>query len=252
MKVRLFDKIVLEAPKGISFETSRGPNGELVIRAINSLDGYSVDYRNPPIPDGYAYKCGEWNTGYIIERESDRSQLIWAPVGILESDGILDENRYYEKFGRRNFVGEEDLTENEVLENELKDQWESVKKYGGFYISLYISQGPGGKPESKTNSKPFVGMDFQVAKQMGDEFERSETVKSHLLFGAEFDSFQKLLEKLDEFAKNFDNSNPPKEEWTNERIDGKYAIRNRAGKRDFAYFDDGSLETGFRVALTIK
>lgn len=253
MKVRLFDKIVLEAPKGISFETSRGPNGELVIRAINSLDGYSLDYKNPPIPEGFTYKSGKWNTGFIIERTSDGSRFIWVPVGILESDGVLDKEHSYEKFGRRNFVGEEDLRENEVLEKELKEQWESVKKYGGFYISLYyISKILGGKPESRANSKLFVGMDFHVAKQIGDEFESSETVKSHLLFGAEFDSFQKMLEKLEEFAENFNNSNPPKEEWTQERVKGRYAIRTQTGSREPAYFDESSLDTGFRVALTIK
>ena len=77
------EKIVLEAEKGITFNVSKRTSGELIIRALNSttVNGYSTNYANPPIPKGYKHICGEWNNGFVIERCSDGSQFVWIPVG---------------------------------------------------------------------------------------------------------------------------------------------------------------------------
>ena len=191
--MKRYEKFVLEAEKGITFEVSEGTSGELIIRALNiaTANVYSTNYVNPPIPEGYKHVCGEWNNGFVIERCSDGSQFVWIPVGSLNSNGTLDGEHFSEKFGRRNYMNDEfsDDEFNEALNGELLEQLESVKKYGGFYISRYnISKSSAGKPQSVKGVMPWVNINFDDAKKIASTIEDNEAVKSHLTFGAEYDS----------------------------------------------------------------
>ena len=189
--MKRYEKFVLEAEKSITFKVSEGTNGELIIRASKVC---SKNYENPPIPEGNKHICGEWNNGFVIERRSDGSQFVWIPVGSLASNGTLDGVLFTEKFGRRNYRHNE-FSKNEFHEEltateELALQIESVKKYGGFYISRYnISKSSEGKPQSVKGVKPWVNINFDDAKKMSATIvEDNEVVKSHLTFGAEYDS----------------------------------------------------------------
>ena len=191
--MKRYEKFVLEAGKGITFEVSEGTRGELIIRArsIATANVYSTNYVNPPIPEGYKHVCGEWNNGFVIERCSDGSQFVWIPVGSLDSNGTLDGEHFSEKFGRRNYTNDEfsDDKFNEALNGELLEQLESVKKYGGFYISRYnISKSSVGKPQSVKGVRPWVDINFCEAKNVASTIEDNEAVKSHLTFGEEYDS----------------------------------------------------------------
>ena len=199
MKQR-YEKFVLEAGKDVTFDVSEGTNGELIITA-RTENLYSTDYVNPPIPEGYKHVCGEWNNGFVIERFSDRSQFVWIPVGSLDSNGTLDGVSFVEKFGRRNYLDNNfnylkhrgtrwyEAEYKEPLTAELSLQIESVKKYGGFYISRYnISKSPQGKPQSIKGVMPWVDINFDDAKKVASTIEDNEAVKSHLTFGAEYDS----------------------------------------------------------------
>ena len=77
--MKRYEKFVLEAEKGITFEVSEGTSGELIIRALNiaTANVYSTNYVNPPIPEGYKHVCGEWNNGF--------STLVFVPRFILSS-----------------------------------------------------------------------------------------------------------------------------------------------------------------------
>ena len=192
MKQR-YEKFVLEAGKDVTFDISEGTSGELIIRALNiaTANVCSTNYVNPPIPEGYKHVCGEWNNGFVIERCSDGSQFVWIPVGSLDSNGTLDGEHFSEKFGRRNYMNDEfsDDKFNEALNGELLEQLESVKKYGGFYISRYnISKNSAGKPQSVKGVRPCVNINFDDAKKIASTIEDNEAVKSHLTFGAEYDS----------------------------------------------------------------
>ena len=46
-------------------------------------------YKNPFVPQGFAYVTGEWNTGFVIADEFG-NEFTWVPVGWLESNGTLD------------------------------------------------------------------------------------------------------------------------------------------------------------------
>jgi len=208
--MKRYEKFVFEAEKGIILEASEGTSGELVIKAkamqsrevVNKTkenvtiqtaktNNHGINYKNPPIPKGYKHICGEWNNGFVIERCSDGSQFVWVPVGSLDSNGTLDGVSFTEKFGRRNYRNDK-FSEggfHERLTNELALQLESVKKYGGFYISRYhISKSSKGKPQSVKGVMPWVDISFNQAKKVASTIEDSETVKSHLTYGAEYDS----------------------------------------------------------------
>ena len=205
---------MLEAEKGIKFDVSDGENGELIIRAlmvdkpvtsevvkkearILQPDNSGLNYQNPPIPDGYRYVCGEWSHGFVIERIADGSQFVWIPVGFLPANGTIDGKTFDKQFGRRNYLddkfklGDDDLSgyyEPDTFE--LSNQIRSVKKYGGFYISrYYISRNEKtGEPQSIKDGWPLRGQYYNNAVTIANSFERSSSVESHLLFGAEYDS----------------------------------------------------------------
>lgn len=164
--------------------------GEMIIRAIERT--YSEKYVNPPIPRGYKHVLGTWNMGFVIERCSDKSWFTWVPVGDLDSNGTLDGSNFNEKFGRRALV-EENLYldyDEDFLCEESVNQLESVRKYGGFYISTFaISIGTDDKkPHSIKGEKPAVMISSVDAYSIASEFENKNGVTSHLPYGAEYDS----------------------------------------------------------------
>lgn len=274
--MKRYEKLLLEAEKGITFEVSEGTNGELIIRALNiaTANVYSENYANPPILEGYKHVCGEWNNGFVIERSSDGSQFVWIPVGSLNSDGTLDGEHFSEKFGRRNYQDNEfsDSEFNEALNGKLLEQLESVKKYGGFYISRYnISKSLAGKPQSVKGVMPWVNIDFDDAKEVASTIEDNEAVKSHLTFGAEYDSVlawfiksnartrSEIAEDSTEWGNHWNTKNSPRkvvetgsreewctnniydfagnvDEWTQEQNESSYRVI-RGGNYD----DDGNL-----------
>lgn len=193
-KSKRYEKFVLEAENdGISFEISEGISGELIIRAHNiaTVNIYSKNYVNPPIPRGYEHVWGTVNSGFVIERCFDGSQFVWIPVGCLDSNGTLDGENFSEKFGRRNYYKDVEFSYDEfheALNGELLEQLESVKKYGGFYISRYNISIRAGKPQSVKGVYPLRGIDYYEAKKIASTIEDNEEVKSHLTFGAEYDS----------------------------------------------------------------
>ena len=241
--MKRYKKFVLEAEKSINFEVSEGTSGELIIRALNiaTANVYSTNYVNPPIPEGYKHVCGEWNNGFVIERCSDGSQFVWIPVGSINSNGTLDGEHFSEKFGRLNFMNDKfsDHEFNETLNGELLEQLESVKKYGGFYISRYnISKSSAGKPQSVKGVMPWVNINFDDAKKVASTIEDNGAVKSHLTFGAEYDSvlewfiktevktFAEIAEDSTEWGNHCNTENSPKkvvetgsrEEWCTNNI----------------------------------
>ena len=200
--MKRYDKIVFEAENGITFKVSERTSGELIIRALNitTANVYSTNYVNPPILEGYKHICGEWNDGFVIRRCSDGSQFVWIPVGMLDSNGTLDGENFSEKFGRRNYMKDKFSVDefNEALNDELLEQLESVKKYGGFYISRYnISKSSEGKPRSVKGVMPWVNINFDDAKKVASTIEDNDAVKSHLTLGAEYDSVLEWFIKME-------------------------------------------------------
>ncbi len=207
----------LEAPNGITFEVSNEKDGKVIIKAniddssfcdqncskqthllpketeIQHVDtSLKENYANPPIPSGYIYIRGNWKDGFVIERESDESQFVWIPVGFLNPNGTLDGISFNSKFGRRCYFANPEIFSRkdfyEPLTEELQMQVKSVKKYGGFYISRYnISMSKYGNPQSKRCEIPLECTRDEIL-HLASSFENTDTIKSHLTYGAEYDS----------------------------------------------------------------
>ena len=204
-----YDKFVLEDKEGKSLEfgakkdvtlyASEGTDGELIIRAIRK-EFYSENYKEPIIPEGYRHVVGEWNNGFVIERNIGHSQFVWIPVGSLPSNGTIDgevdgETCFSEKLGRRNWdISNSDYKYYDPFTNELIEQIRSVKKYGGFYISRYnISKNnETGQMQSVRGVMPLFNTNIGDAKMWAATIENKENFKSHLPFGIEYDSVLEL------------------------------------------------------------
>lgn len=151
---------------------------------------YSGRYTDPVIPDGYRYAYGTWSEGFVIERINDGSCFTFVPVGALNDNGTFDGEKFNQKFGRRKWYENEpnELGEEPIKRN-IWNQLQSVREYGGFYISTYpISKSITSRPQSLNGRKPWTCIDFNCAMWMAQEFEESLKLESHLVFGAEYDS----------------------------------------------------------------
>ena len=119
-------------------------------------------------------------------------QFVWTPVGLLTANGTLDGIHFNEKFGRMNYQND-DFSETEFQEplvGELLFQKKSVDKYGGYYSSRYnISKDEKTeKIRSVKGANPYKNIYFETAKEVISTMLKSETVTSHLMYGAEYDT----------------------------------------------------------------
>ena len=220
--MKRYKEIVLKAGEGITFGVEERGSETLIIRArkidtaddnsansaklpIPTDDDKSANYANPPIPEGYRFVCGEWNYGFVIERCSDGSQLVWIPVGSLEPNGTLDDGKTFsEQFGRRNYR-QNKFSESAYssIREFFTEKLASLKKYGGFYISRYnLSRGQGKKLRSvkgvcpkyllcKNKFNPFHTSKISKIRQMDNmirHFEDDSGVICCLPGGEEYDT----------------------------------------------------------------
>ena len=192
--MKRYKKYVFESENGKSFEFVKGAKGKVNIKVLENdqLAACSENYANPPVLEGYTHVLGTWLSGFVIRRTSDGSDFVWVPVGYLESTGTLDGIAWGEKFGRRNYSYDNfsQSGAHEEISKEYESQMESVRKYGGFYISRFnISRNEKtGNPQSVRGGKPWTKTSFNDAKIVAAGFEKSDMVTSHLTFGAEYDS----------------------------------------------------------------
>lgn len=271
------------APKGKKFGFFEGTQGELIIKVIDENatieENSSNNYANPPIPKGYKHTEGKWDSGFVIQRESDGSEFVWIPVGFLDPNGTLDGKKFNERFGRRNYYDDEFSVREyyEEMTEELWEQRKSVEKYGGFYISRYLISDDGGlffhyKPMSKKGIKPCIAY-FEYVKECSSQFENNDEVKSHLIYGCEYDCVLEWIKKSkartlvfetggneETYINNIHNFAGKMKEWTQE----KYYVGCCVARYGHKY-ENGDLEsfriatatnshatTAFRVALLIK
>ena len=79
----------------------------------------NVAYSKPYIPDNFTHIEGTVNTGYVIQENDTKNEFVWIPV--------KDINEYIRRYD----------TSNVATETLDKVEYESVKKYGGFYVARY-------------------------------------------------------------------------------------------------------------------
>lgn len=149
---------------------------------------YYMRADNPTIPNGYEYLEGKWYNGFVIRRIGEGSEFVWVPYE-MESLYQLYKNQsniwFGKMYGTNNFAKKYE----DSMTTELMEQIVSVFKYGGFYISRYnLSLDSKGEPQSKINEIPWLGGKFSEAKDIASRLENRHDLKSHLLYGKEYDS----------------------------------------------------------------
>lgn len=162
----------------------RFENKERCMQNVEAKKSYSI---NPPIPEGY-FRNITIEDFFVIQRISDGSQFVWIPVKSVESNGTFIKRKVVsKKFISMAFL--KNVNSNETFKKEFSLQCESVKKYGGYYIScFYVSKSPEGKPVVIKDGEPWTEVSYDSAKKLAKEFENTDKVKSHLLFGSEYDA----------------------------------------------------------------
>lgn len=246
-----------------------------------------------PIPSGFRYIKGEWDTGLVIrkcldERFESASEFVWIPVCTLKADGTLDGVNCTEQLGARNF-GYSGNPSRKVPE-ELLTQVESVKKYGGFYMSRYpVSMDDDGSPCSVAERMPYTMVTRVAAKKAAAAFPGGPDVTAHLPYAAEQDSMlawllqtgKMTLEEIRRFASIRNSRYPQRkpvyysgiqedernglldvlsnvDEWTQEQYDEAYLNGCGLGctypKTARCYNRPYACYKywGFRIALTLK
>jgi len=229
-----------------------------VIIKEQDLSEITDNYAKPPIPRGYKHVHGKWFAGYTIESLTTGSQYVWITAGWL-SQGLK----------RRKFDTEEKICCYEAMPRRIR---QGVQKYGGFYMTrFYMSKGEkNGEPKSVKGATPWINVNFDEAVELATKLE--EDFRSHLLFGAEYDTLLEWFLKTgvkthEQIVFNFNEHDIYWHihhvyggicEWTQEQKNpnSKYRVirgNNDRGiaRRCFQRKHDRDLGTSFRAALEL-
>lgn len=175
------------------------------------------NYMLPPVLDGFRYVEGNWNDGFVIEDKAFRSRFVWIPVGSLYANGTLDGKNFNQRFGRRNFEGD-DFSENgyhEIETPEVVLQRQSIELSGGFYISQFEISGRGiqGICRSVKWANPIRCVTSKCAKRIASQVATTRNLPTHLVTGSEYDTALQWL--IQSGAKTLEEVTVDSQSWGN-------------------------------------
>ena len=187
------------------------------------------NYMLPPVFDGFRYVEGKWDDGFVIEDKAYRSRFVWIPVGSLYANGTLDGKNFNQRFGRRNFEGD-DFSENgyhEIETPEVVLQRQSIELSGGFYISQFEISGRGiqGICRSVKWANPIRCVTSKCAKRIASQVATTRNLPTHLVTGSEYDTVLQWL--IQSGAKTLEEVTVDSQSW------GNYSItREKTGSNE--------------------
>ena len=175
------------------------------------------NYMLPPVLDGFRYVEGNWNDGFVIEDKAFRSRFVWIPVGSLYANGTLDGKNFNQKFGRRNFEGD-DFSEtgyHEIETPEVVLQRQIIELIGGFYISQFEISGRGiqGICRSVKWANPIRCVTSKCAERIASQVATTGNLPTRLVTGAEYDTVLQWL--LQSGAKTLEEVTVDSQSWGN-------------------------------------
>jgi hypothetical protein len=187
------DSSAVSQSTSLKTTTSLGVN--IIATENATINGKVAAYNNPIIPKGFkAVNDGaiwpvDWNTGLVIE-DALGNQFVWVPV-----DGA---NVKYEKWDGEVKVAQvqagttvDDTLPAGILETN------QITKYGGFYIARYEA----GKENtatlvSKKGATVWGSISYSDSKTKAEAMYNTETVKSSLVTGRQWDTTMKWIKNL--------------------------------------------------------
>ncbi len=194
-------------------------------------DAFSMipNYMCPPVLEGFKYVEGTWNDGFVIENIFYKSRFVWIPVGSLNANGTLDGKNFNQRFGRRNFEGD-DFSEtgyHDAETREVKLQQQSIIEYGGFYAGQCETscRGIQGIGRSIKGAYPIKCVTYECAERIASQVAVGNNCSSHVLTGAEYDAMLQWL--IQSKAKTLDEIVGDSRSW------GNYSIaREKTGSNE--------------------
>ena len=200
------------------------------VKAAEKMLGDGIpNYMLPPVFDGFRYVEGKWDDGFVIEDKAFRSRFVWVPVGSLYAKGTLDGKNFNQRFGRRNFEGD-DFSEtgyHEIETPEVVLRRQSIELSGGFYISQFEISGIGiqGICRSVKWANPIRCVDLKSAEKIASQVATTGNLPTHLVTGAEYDTVLQWL--LQSGAKTLEEVTVDSRSW------GNYSItREKTGSNE--------------------
>lgn len=169
-----------------------------VPKSFSKARGKSVRMAKPRhgctsiLPKGFMYLGGAKSHGYTVLNPQDGSKFIWCPVNMLEADGAIDERLdLVEQFGRRSF----DVSLSKFIDTPNPELIESVKKFGGFYISAFVASQRYSRPIFVKSAMPWssVGSLYRAKTLAKGYATQNMDVVSCLPNGAVYDTIFKWL-----------------------------------------------------------
>ena len=144
------------------------------------------NYDKPYIPQGFMYKEGTWNTGYVIE-DINGNEYVWVPCTNREIIDVVKLQKY--NFTKKAYISKDichDLEYEEFINSALEN--------GGFYISRYeIGKDNSGQPVSKAGVKIFDNVTRQDAINILEKMYKENDFNSKLINGYAYDTTLKWI-----------------------------------------------------------
>ena len=200
------------------------------VKAAEKMLGDGIpNYMLPPVLDGFRYVEGKWDDGFVIEDKAYGSRFVWIPVGSLYANGTLDGKNFNQKFGRRNFEGD-DFSEtgyHEIETPEVVLQRQIIELIDGFYISQFEISGIGiqGICRSVKWANPIRCVDLKSAKKIASQVATTRNLPTHLVTGSEYDTVLQWL--IQSGAKTLEEVTVDSQSW------GNYSItREKTGSNE--------------------
>lgn len=237
--------------------------------SINKQELYSTPY----IPNGFKFVYGTWDSGFVIEDESE-NQFVWVPCSIKIDNKTAFLNKY--DFDENSFIKKNECAE--IYEN-IEKFFKSVYENGGFYIARYETGTQNQIPVIKKDVSIYANISYDEAKKIANNFYSNTDFTSSLINSYAFDTTYNWIVSTNESNNLHKNREPILTgnnslnniydlsdtvwEWTTESFyenivargisgDNYYSDNYSYGNR-FALSKDTKLRTvGFRIILYKK
>lgn len=150
------------------------------------MEGTKTDInkcKEPYIPNGFNYKDGEWDTGFVIEDEN-KNQFVWVPCTNIENNDIP-------LLSREVFTSYSINYSSCYEEDDIGEFLNSSLQNGGFYISRYEIGNENGSPVSKENCNVWTNVTYLEAKELSEKM--YSNINSKLMNGYSYDTAIKFI-----------------------------------------------------------
>lgn len=183
----------------------------------------SATYTTPPLPNGFTYITGTWDTGYVIQ-DSYGNQWVWVPVGGIRGG-----------FTRRDLgtaIGS--LTVAQTSDPVPYSVTIAITNTGGFYVARYEMSNNGGKAQSKAGQTVWNYMDYTTAyskgASMSTDYSYPSTLSTHLIYDTEWDT---IMQWMKDSGINVDSDSNSWGNYYNDPPTGNNGLMSTAGNVAF-------------------